>query len=420
MSEIFKRGQKLSDIKASELQKLVETSREFNTRFTVSPPLKILKAHGGGVHLTWEADEGFWAKITSQDSTTGACAWTEQVPKEDGQFEDRIDGRTGTTTSSPAYEVNGSKSLTLPMYVWLLGGWQHTSADSKGITGREWLFEATAAGGAWVHVDSTTSKTIYLGRSFTDGQITAGSTSLYSAAKANFTSADVGMVVAGVGIQEQRSVSDGSTTISSTTLTSNTAGFTSLDVGLALSGAGIPANTTISSVTNGTTVVMSNAATATATKVSVTIGTPTKISSVTDANNATMSQPALSTVNPATIAISTAQCTGYSATTRIPTAGSCGFSSGVSVWFQEVNGRTPASEIYQCRPLGSDAFGTAIWATRFYVPCATNLQLGPFITSFSCDASGQVTYTSQYLCIPKGDICSAFLSSDGSQCVFSN
>jgi hypothetical protein len=69
-----------------------------------------------------------------------------------------------------------------------------------------------------------------------------------------------------------RAVSDAATTLSSTTLTSATAAFTSADVGATIAGAGIPASTTIASVTNATTVVLSAAATATAANVAVGIG----------------------------------------------------------------------------------------------------------------------------------------------------
>jgi flagellar hook protein FlgE len=64
---------------------------------------------------------------------------------------------------------------------------------------------------------------------------------------------------------------DGVTTAASTTLTSATAGFTAADVGKTITGAGIPAGTTIASVTNGTTVVLSQAATATAAGVTVNV-----------------------------------------------------------------------------------------------------------------------------------------------------
>lgn len=69
-----------------------------------------------------------------------------------------------------------------------------------------------------------------------------------------------------------RTVTDGHTTTSSTTVTSATANFDSTyDVGAGISGAGIPGGATISSVTNSTTVVISAAATATSTTASLTI-----------------------------------------------------------------------------------------------------------------------------------------------------
>jgi len=65
-------------------------------------------------------------------------------------------------------------------------------------------------------------------------------------------------------------VTDG-VTATSTSLTSATAVFTANDVGAAVTGAGIQAATTIATVTNGTTVVLSQATTASASGVSVTI-----------------------------------------------------------------------------------------------------------------------------------------------------
>lgn len=59
-----------------------------------------------------------------------------------------------------------------------------------------------------------------------------------------------------------------------TSLVSATAGFTSADVGRTVSGAGIFAGSTIASVTNSTTVVLSHVTTATATGVSITLGRP--------------------------------------------------------------------------------------------------------------------------------------------------
>jgi hypothetical protein len=67
-----------------------------------------------------------------------------------------------------------------------------------------------------------------------------------------------------------RVVTDG-VLAASTTVTSATAAFTSSDVGAAISGGSIPSNTTIASVTNGTTVVISQAATGSASGVTLTI-----------------------------------------------------------------------------------------------------------------------------------------------------
>lgn len=66
-------------------------------------------------------------------------------------------------------------------------------------------------------------------------------------------------------------VTDGATTNASTTVTSATAAFTAADVGAPISGTNIPANSYIVSVTDGTTVVISAAATATGSGITLTI-----------------------------------------------------------------------------------------------------------------------------------------------------
>jgi hypothetical protein len=66
-----------------------------------------------------------------------------------------------------------------------------------------------------------------------------------------------------------RAVADGATTSGSPTITSATGAFSAADVGASVTGAGIPAGTTIVSVTNATTAVLSANATATATGVSI-------------------------------------------------------------------------------------------------------------------------------------------------------
>jgi hypothetical protein len=62
--------------------------------------------------------------------------------------------------------------------------------------------------------------------------------------------------------QASRSVSDGVTTLNSTTVTSATAAFTGFDVGQPINTPNLPAGTVIMTVTNATTVVVSNPATA--------------------------------------------------------------------------------------------------------------------------------------------------------------
>jgi hypothetical protein len=74
-----------------------------------------------------------------------------------------------------------------------------------------------------------------------------------------------------------RTVSDGVTTSTSATITSATAAFTSADVGTKISGsADIPSNTTILSVTNSTTAVMSANATGSHTAQTFNIVTPVR------------------------------------------------------------------------------------------------------------------------------------------------
>lgn len=68
-----------------------------------------------------------------------------------------------------------------------------------------------------------------------------------------------------------RAPTDGVTTLGSTTVTSATAAFTRADVGKTISGTGIPASTKIVSVTSATAVVISNAATATGSGITITI-----------------------------------------------------------------------------------------------------------------------------------------------------
>lgn len=85
--------------------------------------------------------------------------------------------------------------------------------------------------------------------------------------------------VFGSGSSTNRTVTDGVTN-TDTSLVSATAVFTAADVGSMVWGAGIPANTFIKSRTNATTVVLTQATTATATSVTVNIAEAYKIATI--------------------------------------------------------------------------------------------------------------------------------------------
>lgn len=118
-----------------------------------------------------------------------------------------------------------------------------------------------------------------------------------------------------------RAVSDGVLVLNSTHVSSATAAFVSTDVGRSITGTGIPATTFIVLVVSGTEVVMSNAATASASGVSVTLG-------ALAARTVGYAFPALlSVANPNGIGVEVWQKaivrnTGYQGTTPYPSAGS--------------------------------------------------------------------------------------------------
>ena len=151
-------------------------------------------------------------------------------------------------------------------------------------------------------------------RTVTDGASTSASTTVTSVSAA-FISADVGRAITGTATL---TYVDGASTAASTTFTSASAAFIATDVGKAISGGSIPAATTIASVTNGTTVVLSAATPTAATAVSFTITarqiipTGTTIASVTNAFTAVLSVAATSTATAATLVL--ARLTGQART----------------------------------------------------------------------------------------------------------
>jgi prepilin-type N-terminal cleavage/methylation domain-containing protein len=74
-----------------------------------------------------------------------------------------------------------------------------------------------------------------------------------------------------------RSVNDGVTVNGNTTVVSPTVAFTAADVGASISGDGIPGGTTITSVTSGSAAVISAAASATGTGITLKLGPPASV-----------------------------------------------------------------------------------------------------------------------------------------------
>lgn len=116
-------------------------------------------------------------------------------------------------------------------------------------------------------------------RTVSSGTTTTGSCIMGATSANAYSSTDIGRMVLTAGIPAGtvvtgvgRTVSDGATTNSGTTLASATAAFRTCEKGASLSGPGIPTGTTIASVTDASHVVMSAAATATASGVTVNVG----------------------------------------------------------------------------------------------------------------------------------------------------
>jgi len=247
--------------------------------------------------------------ITSATAKFAAADVGATVTGTDIPSNDTIASVTNTTTAVLTTAATGSKTLDT-LTISDLGNINFTSADvGATVEGTDIpLYDtiasvtnastavlttaATATGTAetLTVVSATTPTTT---REVTDASITSGSTAL-SSASANFQASDEQLAVTGCGIPTGTyitsvtdasdvvlsnaatltrpiAVSDGATTASSPTVTSATAGFsTACDADKAISGAGIPAGAYIKAVVNATTVTISADATATATGVSLT------------------------------------------------------------------------------------------------------------------------------------------------------
>jgi hypothetical protein len=142
-----------------------------------------------------------------------------------------------------------------PGYSTTLNRWvKRTSTTLKALAS-----EAATAQGAWLDVGDVNAAEF-------DIVVTVAGTALL-------------VDIYGSGSGTNRTVTDGVTN-TDTSLVSATAAFTAADVGRNVWGAGIAPNTHIVSVTNGTTVVLSAATTATASGVTVNISESFKIATI--------------------------------------------------------------------------------------------------------------------------------------------
>ena len=98
---------------------------------------------------------GFWAKLTSESS--GKYAWTEQERTAADTFANKSNGRSGTTSSSPAVGSNAATGIAANTFVYLTPG---RTVISGSTYSQEWVFDdADWAGGGGDHGARATSGT---------------------------------------------------------------------------------------------------------------------------------------------------------------------------------------------------------------------------------------------------------------------
>lgn len=85
---------------------------------------------------------GFWAKLTGESS--GAYSWKQQRRSASGTFSDLANGRSGTTSSNSARDVNGTTGIASGTFVWLTEGFPTVSGSTLN---QEWVFEHKPASG---------------------------------------------------------------------------------------------------------------------------------------------------------------------------------------------------------------------------------------------------------------------------------
>lgn len=109
--------------------------------------LSGIEVEGGEVDTTGSSlrlrvarpEQGIWAKITSG---TNPYAWTEQTPTTGGAFTNTTNGRTGTTSQDPAYELNDNSTVAANTIVRL----EKTFVTIGATVSQEWTFLAAVSG----------------------------------------------------------------------------------------------------------------------------------------------------------------------------------------------------------------------------------------------------------------------------------
>jgi len=110
-------------------------------KVTAEPPLEVVPTAGGlSIRMV---NGGFWAELTSGG---GPYGWREVMPDGTGGFTVLTGGRSGTTTSNPAYEINQTNPA-LGTVVWLSPGvgTEYLFDESCGCTGNGLCIDVVTA-----------------------------------------------------------------------------------------------------------------------------------------------------------------------------------------------------------------------------------------------------------------------------------
>lgn len=128
-------------IRAADINEIImELARQ--GKFYVDGEGAELDSGGSGVRLSVpKAERGIWAKITSGSNP---YAWTEQDVGTGGTFSNKTNGRSGTTTQDPAYEINDNTMVAANSIVWMERAYVNISGST---VSQEWTF-SLASGGA--------------------------------------------------------------------------------------------------------------------------------------------------------------------------------------------------------------------------------------------------------------------------------